>query len=125
MINGWIEVTEQKLNAHSTGWQNRWVNVPTGEQECPDCKFRTSVNDLFGSHNCPEMRDCHGNIMAVDDIAYAYSSSKIRKVKIVKYKKETDNIGVEELDNPGDLREDGQPRRYTVTDHGKILRIDE
>jgi hypothetical protein len=132
MINGWTEVTQQIRNpnygtAKGGNYHPYWIYQPTGEQECPDCRFRCSVNDMFGTHTCPEMKDGHGTPLFVNDLAYAYANSKIRKVRVLKYKKQTDNIGVEEVNDPSPyaLRQDGQPRRYTVTDKNKILRIDE
>jgi len=125
MIPGWIEVKRHEMNPQynpNGAWnaQNNpyWLEIPTGEQECPDCHYRTDVRDAVGIHTCPELTDCNGEKITIGDRVVAFVHSRLRICEITKYKKETGNVGMDEL-NPKENQSQG---RFNVSRTSRIMR---
>lgn len=97
-------------NVGEYGW---WY---TGKQECPECFYTTDENDQLGFHSCPELVDNSGNKMSVNDFVYAYCHGKIRRARLLKFKKSTGNYTVEDV---------VEGKKSAISGRSKILKASE
>lgn len=118
MIPGWIELVNRVVDPRwkdGDPWNKRWMNVPTGEQQCPDCWFKTDVRDNMGVHVCPELTDGHGSKFTIGSEIYVYAAGRIRKGEVTRYKKDTRMLTVVTVDK------EGYEKKHVINDLGKVL----